>query len=185
MGYKRGLSSFKRIVAEFEQKWIATGIDRENLWSIPTEMNEEANFVGEILMLIGMMNTAEAHAFLCSVFENSPSARLRSGAVDAMGYEEDFFDRKIILSILRMDDEWLVCCALWVFLMQLTQVKGRYKLMDEYVVPHLKSRSPLVRHHALDILAEHPKFKPVIRPLVNDPDEQVATRARVALTNLG
>ena len=183
MGYKRGLNSFKRIVAEFEQKWIATGIDRDNLWSIPTEMTEEANFVDEILMLIGMMNTAEAHVYLCSVFENSPSARLRSGAVDAMGYEEDFFDRKIILSILKQNEDWFVCCALWVFLMQMTRVRGSYSLMVEYVVPHLQSRSPLVRHHALDILAEYPKFKPVIRPLVNDPDEQVATRARVALTN--
>lgn len=179
LGYRRGLKSYQRILSEFEERAVRLASPGLlDAW----EWTEEARFVRELLPTIGMIHSEEAHAELVRTARHSPLKGFRCYAIDGMAYEETYFDIEILLEVLRTEEDTdMVCSALWALQFHTYRLKGRRRLMRDYVLPLLAREVPRIHQYAIDVLKVEPLFMEAIRPFLSDPNTVTAESARDAI----
>jgi len=165
LGYRRGFKTFTSMISEYEKHYL----EEEGTWCY----TDEKLFVCDLPLILGMMNTVEAHEELVRIVNNSRFPWLRAAALDGMAYEEDFLDIFFAMKVLKDEPEALVrLSAMWVMLFNTYPNPGheRRRLMRKYIVPRLHDENNLVRQYALDILAFEPSFANDIRSVLDHPD---------------
>ena len=161
-------------------KYEANFQEEEGTWCY----DDEKRFVCDLPLILGMMNSAEAHKELVRIVNTSKFPWLRAAALDGMAYEEDFLDIPFAMEVLKDEPEALVrLSAMWVMLYNTYPNPGkeRRRLMRKHIVPRLHDQDHFVRQYAIEILAFEPSFSENIRAILDHPDPRTAKAAREAL----
>jgi hypothetical protein len=176
--YRRGVRKLEAVISEFEGR-VEVPQDGEREWG-----DGERQLCRYVLIALGFMDTAEAHAVLERLVLNTKNVEIRADALEAMAFEHEFYDLKLILPFISLGaDEPSLLSALYALQFRDYLEKNRADARKR-IRPLLKHPSHWVRIYAVNAMSFQRGYRSLILELNDDPDPLVAQAVVEALQQI-
>jgi hypothetical protein len=173
--YRRGVRKLEAVISELEGRVDVPQAGKRE-WG-----EGERQLCNHVLIALGFMDTAEAHAVLARLVLHTKDAQVRGDALEAMAFEHEFYDLNLVLPFISMEaDEPSILSALYALQFR-DYLKEKRSDARKRIRPLLKHPSRMVRIFAVDAMSYQRGYRSLILELKDDPDPLVAETVLEAL----
>ncbi|MBX3119305.1 MAG: HEAT repeat domain-containing protein [Fimbriimonadaceae bacterium] len=129
----------------------------------------QEGLLSNILVGLGILDSAPSHRFLCRLLSESEHPFVRAEVLEALSFEHEHGDFRIALPYLAPEADVQETLSALYMLEFLGYAGRRPKAAREHISPLLSHENPNVRSFAVSALAQNRSNRALILSLENDP----------------